>query len=98
MFFLPKTCNIKIFLKKNVNKFPNFIFQTKSNFLYTLNSTKCNGIIYFCLAVKIKEEMEFKHTPLKAYIFYITFFSFYRKSLNTIFCWQHTITYFYFRR
>ena len=51
---------------------PKLLFSKKcesGQLFFTLRSVKRNGIIYFVLFAKIKEEIRLQKTPLKAYIF-----------------------------
>ena len=59
-------------MKYNSTSF-SFNFQKKLKSyepFYTLSSTKCNEMINFVLSLKLKEQIDFPQTPLKANIFY----------------------------
>ena len=78
----PATKKIHQIFMKKASKLPKYYFSSKLNLtlrFYTLSSAKCNGIIYFVLFVKTKEDMHFEQAPTKNKLFsmQIVFFTFY---------------------
>ena len=61
-----------------------------------MRSAKCNESIYFVLSVKLRQEIALPQTLLNAlFSMQIIFITFFRKSIERNFQWQHTFVIFF---